>query len=427
MLYMHRLDFCQLVSDVASKQSMPVHQASILFLFQALPMHQPMLHYLAMYSCHNAVIMQVLQHILFICPFAHLSSVSPLLGPVAKHSAMSSCPAGLPSNLLIHLFSKTVICTLQVTMHVCVFVFDLLYVDGDSLVHLPLRQRRSRLAAALPNLQPGHVQLATSLEFQPAAVSMAVAAAAGGAGSLAAYASHNGLPASADQEDFAAPARKGGSATASKAGSAAAGTQASQPAQRPGSRNSAVSSRDDVHCSDDAQDEDADMFDVSSSSGQRHKPDSKQHALGGGDIDATAAAPAAAAARDALPQAAAASGPTEGAAAAGAEAVVSDLAVQSIEDRIQEFLLESFAGGTEGLMLKALDVAAGYQPSKRSDSWIKLKRQVLPAHRQSSVCIGQVGSDLLSSWPFFHVTSVQVQSKPFASDRKSETRNLHGV
>ena len=60
--------------------------------------------------------------------------------------------------------------------------------------------------------------------------------------------------------------------------------------------------------------------------------------------------------------------------AAGTEAAVSDLALQSIEDRIQEFLLESFAGGTEGLMLKALDVAAGYQPSKRSDSWIKLKR-----------------------------------------------------
>lgn len=44
------------------------------------------------------------------------------------------------------------------------------------------------------------------------------------------------------------------------------------------------------------------------------------------------------------------------------------------EHVVQEFLLESFAGGTEGLMLKALDVAAGYQPSKRSDSWIKLKK-----------------------------------------------------
>ena len=254
-------------------------------------------------------------------------------------------------------------------MHVCVFVFDLLYVDGDSLVHLPLRQRRGRLAAAVPHLQPGHVQLATSLEFQPAAVSMAIAAAAGSAGSLAASASHSGLPASAGKEGSAAPV--------SKAGSAVSGAKASQPAQQPGGRSSAVSSRVDVHCGDDSKDDDAVMSDMSSSSGQRHKSDSNQRALGSGINGATAAAaaPAAAAARDALPQAVAASGPTEGAAAAGAEVVVSDLAVQSMEDRIQEFLLESFAGGTEGLMLKALDVAAGYQPSKRSDSWIKLKRQ----------------------------------------------------
>ena len=63
-------------------------------------------------------------------------------------------------------------------MHVCVFAFDLLYVDGDSLVHLPLRQRRARLAQALPNLAPGFVQFATSMEFQPAALAAAAAAAA---------------------------------------------------------------------------------------------------------------------------------------------------------------------------------------------------------------------------------------------------------
>ncbi|KAL0029207.1 hypothetical protein WJX79_003015 [Trebouxia sp. C0005] len=50
---------------------------------------------------------------------------------------------------------------------------------------------------------------------------------------------------------------------------------------------------------------------------------------------------------------------------------------------MHEFLLESFAGGTEGLMLKALDVAAGYQPSKRSDSWIKLKRDYCEGLRDS--------------------------------------------
>ena len=41
---------------------------------------------------------------------------------------------------------------------------------------------------------------------------------------------------------------------------------------------------------------------------------------------------------------------------------------------MQEFLLEAFADGTEGLMLKRLDVGAGYQPSKRTESWIKIKR-----------------------------------------------------
>ena len=42
--------------------------------------------------------------------------------------------------------------------------------------------------------------------------------------------------------------------------------------------------------------------------------------------------------------------------------------------RLQDYLLESFAASTEGLMLKALVVGAAYQPSKRSDSWIKIKR-----------------------------------------------------
>lgn len=42
--------------------------------------------------------------------------------------------------------------------------------------------------------------------------------------------------------------------------------------------------------------------------------------------------------------------------------------------QVQEFLLQSFAAGTEGLMLKRLDQGATYQPSKRSESWIKIKR-----------------------------------------------------
>ena len=47
---------------------------------------------------------------------------------------------------------------------------------------------------------------------------------------------------------------------------------------------------------------------------------------------------------------------------------------RSRADQLQELLLESFAAGMEGLMLKTLDAGAAYQPSKRSDSWVKLKR-----------------------------------------------------
>ncbi len=46
----------------------------------------------------------------------------------------------------------------------------------------------------------------------------------------------------------------------------------------------------------------------------------------------------------------------------------------------QEFLVESFARGAEGLMLKQLDFG-GYQPSKRSESWLKVRRQRPPRAR----------------------------------------------
>ena len=222
-------------------------------------------------------------------------------------------------------------------MHVCVFVFDLLYVDGDSLVHLPLRQRRARLAAALPNLQPGHVQFATSMEFQPAAVS-AAAAADGGNSAAAAVGTD---PSICDVE-------------------AGVGDDARSGVVSPARSSDRLSRHDDKE------------FVVGN-----QRADNLAH--GGGDVDATdqAATAAAEAAADASGVQAADQGLKSGIAvegAADAEGAVSDLALQSIEDRIQEMLLESFAGGTEGLMLKALDVAAGYQPSKRSDSWIKLKR-----------------------------------------------------
>lgn len=50
----------------------------------------------------------------------------------------------------------------------------------------------------------------------------------------------------------------------------------------------------------------------------------------------------------------------------------------SIEAQVNTYLLESFANGVEGLMLKPLDVNATYQASKRSENWLKLKKWVVP-------------------------------------------------
>lgn len=58
----------------------------------------------------------------------------------------------------------------------------------------------------------------------------------------------------------------------------------------------------------------------------------------------------------------------------GTQAEVAEEGEAGIEAQVQTYLLESFASGTEGLMLKSLDKAATYQASKRSENWIKLKR-----------------------------------------------------
>eukprot|EP00191_Tetraselmis_sp_GSL018_P013531 CAMPEP_0177586320 /NCGR_PEP_ID=MMETSP0419_2-20121207/5006_1 /TAXON_ID=582737 /ORGANISM="Tetraselmis sp., Strain GSL018" /LENGTH=1454 /DNA_ID=CAMNT_0019076197 /DNA_START=342 /DNA_END=4706 /DNA_ORIENTATION=+ len=55
---------------------------------------------------------------------------------------------------------------------------------------------------------------------------------------------------------------------------------------------------------------------------------------------------------------------------------------ETAEAVLQEFLLTSFADGAEGLMLKQLD-AGGYQPSKRSESWLKVKRDYCEGLRDS--------------------------------------------
>lgn len=54
----------------------------------------------------------------------------------------------------------------QVKVPVCVFAFDCLHVDGETLLKEPLEARRAHMAAALPSMQPGFVCLAKSHRLQ---------------------------------------------------------------------------------------------------------------------------------------------------------------------------------------------------------------------------------------------------------------------
>lgn len=40
--------------------------------------------------------------------------------------------------------------------------------------------------------------------------------------------------------------------------------------------------------------------------------------------------------------------------------------------KINAFLEEAFQSSSEGIMVKSLDADAGYYPTKRSDSWLKV-------------------------------------------------------
>lgn len=56
---------------------------------------------------------------------------------------------------------------------------------------------------------------------------------------------------------------------------------------------------------------------------------------------------------------------------------------------LEQTLLQALSVGAEGLMLKFLDSRCAYQPSKRSDSWLKLKKDYCEGLRDSLdlVCI----------------------------------------
>ncbi len=87
---------------------------------------------------------------------------------------------------------------------------------------------------------------------------------------------------------------------------------------------------------------------------------------------------------------------------------------RSRADQLQELLLESFAAGMEGLMLKTLDAGAAYQPSKRSDSWVKLKR-CASGHSHFSL------PDLLQAWMSFLCSRTATHAA--ACNKRLDTRS----
>ncbi|PSC70071.1 DNA ligase [Micractinium conductrix] len=179
----------------------------------------------------------------------------------------------------------------SVKVPVCIFAFDLLYRDGQSLAGLPLAERRSQLRQAFPATRPGRFVLAQGQEYP------------------------------------------GGGAAANDGGRVAPGAAGERLAEAPGG----------------AQQQEG------------------QHS---GDIgeDVAAAADAAQAGQGSAALAGRAweAGEAGGAAAAGDSA---------LEERLQESLLEAFAAGAEGLVLKSL--TSPYEPSRRSDHWLKLKRDYI--------------------------------------------------
>ncbi len=118
-------------------------------------------------------------------------------------------------------------CRAQVQIPVCVFVFDLLAVDGEDLLAAPLRARRARLAAALPAMRAGYCEAARCWEL-PAPPALPPPRAPGEAGARAEAAASPGAPAAPGgtpptAAEDAAPKRR---TRARAAGAAAAGAAA---------------------------------------------------------------------------------------------------------------------------------------------------------------------------------------------------------
>jgi ATP-dependent DNA ligase len=54
----------------------------------------------------------------------------------------------------------------SVSVHVCIFLFDIMLLQGDVLLQKTFRERRRALSKLFTALKPGHVELARSYELR---------------------------------------------------------------------------------------------------------------------------------------------------------------------------------------------------------------------------------------------------------------------
>eukprot|EP00892_Ulva_mutabilis_P010605 jgi/Ulvmu1/7917/UM004_0149.1 len=170
----------------------------------------------------------------------------------------------------------------QVNVDVCVFLFDLLFVDGRGMMQTSFRDRRHALTKIFPNLRQGHVEMAHGFELV--------------------------IP--------------------------AAGGQSTQPA-----------------VADDDQ--------SSEGAANLHTPSQKE-------VAEQQQSAQFAESRD-----------------EGLRTLIKQCGPEQAGTLLEHTLLQALAVGAEGLMLKFLDTRCAYQPSKRSDSWLKLKKDYCEGLRDS--------------------------------------------
>ncbi|KAG1658390.1 hypothetical protein FOA52_010069 [Chlamydomonas sp. UWO 241] len=262
----------------------------------------------------------------------------------------------------------------QVSVSVCVFVFDIMMRDGQSLLGLPLRERRAQLVAALPGMRTGYVQMAVSEVVDPSPPTLVpTQEEREGQGGGQKVEGHRELLKQQEQQQQQQQQQErmqqqqqrqqqeGGRAVTSRAQDADAGAGVSESECE--GAGAGVGGGGGAESSSRAKDASA-----GAGAGARTGASGGVDGGGGGGAESPPRAQ----------DAGAGVSESEGARAGGGGGAESS---SRAEDAVHALLLRSLDDGAEGLMLKSLDAA--YEPSRRSEAWIKVKRDYVDGLRDS--------------------------------------------